>query len=199
MMEHEIKKHMALNELAEQGGTVILGGSADRDIPLCELKQAFFPDSRLYNRSISALSVDDAVQVYETCVAPLSPECVLLHLGAADADAFRQDPAHFDSQYRALIARIRATDRKCGIVVVSLTNPEDDATVAEINRHLKALAESEQCEFGDIASGRVWNPKQTKDVLSFVHAMGFDRPFQRRCQLYDLIRVLFCSVPSAVG
>lgn len=199
MMEYEIKKHMALNEFAERGGTVILGGSADRDIPLCELKQAFFPDSRLYNRSISALSVRDAVRVYETCVAPLAPACVLLHLGVADMDAFKRDSAQFDAQYRALIDGIRAADRTCTVVIVSLANPEDDTTVAEMNRHLKALAESERCEFGDIKSKRVWNPKQTKEVGDFLHAMGLGRRGKKHLRLYDLVRVLFCSEPSAVG
>ena len=47
-----------LNKLADLNGTVIFGGTEDREIPLCELKQAFELDSKLYNRSIAELSIE---------------------------------------------------------------------------------------------------------------------------------------------
>lgn len=56
MFKNEIKNYQALNELADQNGLVIFGGTEDRKIPLCELKQAFDLESNLYNRSISNLS-----------------------------------------------------------------------------------------------------------------------------------------------
>ena len=65
MLEKEIKKYQSLNELAEQGGIIIFGGTEDKEIPLCELKQAFELKSNLYNRSITNLSVDSAVEVYD--------------------------------------------------------------------------------------------------------------------------------------
>ena len=56
-------KYAALNELAEQGGIVILGGEEDMNLPLCELKQAFSLNSSLYNRSVQGLSVNNAKAV----------------------------------------------------------------------------------------------------------------------------------------
>ena len=41
MYEQELKNYRMLNELAEPDGIVIFGGNADRELPLCELKQAF--------------------------------------------------------------------------------------------------------------------------------------------------------------
>lgn len=190
MFEREIKKYAALNRFADGGGTVIFGGREDTDIPLCELKQAFVLDTRLYNRSIPDLTVADAAAVYDACVAPLAPETLLLHLGAADLASFAADPAHFDRACRDLIAHIRA---KSGaeIVIVSLRNPDNAPDVAEMNRHLKYIAESEQCEFGDISIPRVWNPRETKEVVSFVYSMGFVRPLKQKKPTYDLVKILY--------
>lgn len=199
MLDNAIKKYTALNELAEQGGIVILGGSADKDIPLCELKQAFALEANLYNRSVDDLSVDTAAKVYEACVAPLHPETVLLHIGAADLQVFEEHPAEFDQTYRELIAHIKATDPKCGIVIISLKNPEEKANIAEMNRHLRYIAESEQCRYGDIAVKRVWNPKQTKDVVSFVYSTGFAFPLRDKRPIYDLVKILFCCETSCIA
>lgn len=196
MCEKEIKRYQTLNELAGQDGLVILGGSADREIPLCELKQAFALDDALYNRSVTDLSVQNAVQVYDACVEELKPESILLHIGEADRAFFTEDASAFDRKYRELIGHIRACAKDCRIAVISLQNPGEDAEIAEMNRHLKYIAESEQCEFGDISQRRVWNPRQTRDVVSFVYSTGFVRPLKNRRPLYDLVKILFCFAPS---
>lgn len=196
MFKNEVKKYQALNKLAEQNGIVILGGTEDMEIPLCELKQAFDLESNLYNRSVTDLSVNTAAEVYDTYIANLCPESMILHIGAADLEAFEQDAASFDEKYRALIKHIKAANQKCNIAVISLKNPEGTSAITELNRHLKTIAESEQCEYGDIASKRVWNPKETKDVISFVYSLGFVRPLKHKRSLYDLIKILFCYEPS---
>lgn len=191
MKNAETAKYVKLNELAAQGGVAILGGSADREIPLCELKQAFGLEAMLYNRSVDAISVNNAVEIYDACVAPLAPETVLLHIGDADIRLFADDSSRFDQKYRELVKHIRDNDSKCGIVIVSLANPDGSADVAELNRHLKYIAESERCQYGDIAAKKVWNPRETRGVMTFLNAMGFGGA--RHQPIYDLIRILFCS------
>lgn len=191
MKNAETAKYVKLNELAAQGGVAILGGAADREIPLCELKQAFGLEAMLYNRSVDAISVNNAVEIYDACVAPLAPETVLLHIGDADIRLFAEDSARFDQKYRELVKHIRDNDSKCGIVIVSLANPDGSADVAELNRHLKYIAESERCQYGDIAAKKVWNPRETRGVMAFLNAMGFGGA--RHQPIYDLIRILFCS------
>lgn len=198
MFENEIKKYTALNELAEQNGLVIIGGTEDKEIPLCELKQAFALDSKLYNRSAADLSVYTASEYYDTCVAPLNPESVFLHLGAADVNAFEENPSDFDIKYRELIEHIRTLNKKCSIVIISLKNPDESAIITEMNKHLKYIAESERCQYGDISAKRVWNPKETKDVVSFVYSVGFVRPLTNKRPIYDLIKILFGYEPSYV-
>lgn len=195
MNDKELKKYASLNELAKPNGIVIFGGSEDKRIPLCELKQAFSLEPELYNRSISNLSIKDSITYYDTCVAPLNPETILLHIGENDLEYFEEASADFDQKYRALISHLKAKAPKCRIAIISLKNPKDDANIAKMNLHLKYIAESEQCEYGDITSRRVWNPKETMDVVSFVYSIGFVHPLKHKRPIYDLVKILFCYEP----
>ena len=193
MKETEILKYQKLNELAQTGGIVILGGSEDLNIPLCEIRQAFEMEENLYNRSFMDFSVTDSVVAYDACVSALKPETILLHVGQMDLDMLQQKAAEFDSQYRALINHIRAQNKHCRIAIVSLRNYENDPVIANMNTHLKYIADMEHCEYGDIASRRVWNPKATLDAANFVRNIGFMRPLKVECSIFVLTKMLFCT------
>lgn len=198
MFENEIKKYQTLNELAEPNGIVIFGGTSDKEIPLCELKQAFDLKTNLYNRSMEQLSINTALSFYDSCIKSLASDSILLHIGEADFDYFKENFADFDQKYRELIKHIRITNKKCNIAIISFKNPDDNPAVSELNKHLKYIAESEHCEYGDISAKRVWNPKQTKDVISFVYSTGFVRPLKIKRSVYDLTKILFCFDPSYI-
>ena len=193
MKETEILKYQKLNELAQTGGIVILGGSEDLNIPLCEIRQAFEMEENLYNRSFTELSVTDSVVAYDACVSALKPETILLHVGQMDLDMLQQNAAEFDSQYRALINHIREQNKHCRIAIVSLRNYENDPVIANMNTHLKYIADMEHCEYGDIASRRVWNPKATLDAANFVRNIGFMRPLKVERSIFYLTKMLFCT------
>ena len=191
-MNCEVRKYQKLNELAETNGIVVFGGREDMNIFLGELRQAFAIEQKMYNRSIAGLSVKDAVAVYDECVAPITPETVLIHIGEADRKFFEAHPSEFDNRYRELLSHIKSQNKKCRIAVVSLRNYESDPQIEEINKHLKYIADSEHCEYGDIASKKVWNPQSTRNTISFVYATGFVRPLKNKRPLYDLVKILFC-------
>ena len=192
MYTNEIKKYIGLNEIAESGVIVILGGTEDIAIPLCELKQAFDLTSKLYNRSVENLSVTNAAQIYDICISPINPETILLHIGYSDLKLFQENPTEFDNQYRQLIEQIKLSDKKCNIVIISLKNPGNSPVISDLNKHLKYIADSEHCEFSDISLNRVWNPGETKDVISFIYSLGFVRPLNIKRPIYDLTKILFC-------
>lgn len=192
MFETERKKYKILNELAEHEGIVIFGGTEDSAIPICELRQAFAIEQKMYNRSIAGLSVTDALTIYEECVAPLVPETVLLHIGDADLKLFADTPTEFDRKYSNLITHIKSQNQKCRIAIVSLQNYEKDPLIGELNMHLKYIADSEHCEYGDISNKKVWNPKSTMETVSFVYSMGFVRALKGKRPLYDLVKIVFC-------
>ena len=192
MISLETQRYNKLNALAETDGIVIFGCKEDKNIPTGELCRAFSVDTNVYNRSFDELSVKDAVEVYEQTVAPLNPETLLIHLGEADIEFFTQNPGEFDNKYRELINTVRKHNKKCRISVISLRNYKNDRNITEMNRHLKYLADSEKCEYGDIASKRVWNPKAEMETVSFVYSIGFVNPIKNKRPLYDLVKILFC-------
>ena len=192
MTEQEMKKYTSLNELAETAGTVVFGGASDKEIPLCELKQAFCLKEALYNRSFDQLSVKNAVKAYNSCIAELAPACILLHLGAADIALFEEDSFAFDKHYRSVVQHIKSATPNCTIGIITLKNPDNSSIITELNKHLKYIADSERCEFEDISVKRVWNPKETKEVASFVYSTGFVRPLKNHRSIYDLVKLLFC-------
>ena len=192
MREAEIKNYTKLNELAEKGGIVIFGCGVDKDIPTCEIRQAFAVESKIYNRSFESVSVNDALSIYKETVAALSPETVLLHIGETDIEFFAENSAEFDNKYRELIGYIKSQNQKCRIAIVSLKNDDYDPQIEVINKHLKYIADSEQCEYGDISAKMVWNPKASMEVASFVYSIGFVHPLKNKRPLYDLVKMLFC-------
>ena len=197
MKGFEIEKYERLNQIAQTKGIVIFGGSDDTDIPLCELRQAFDIEENMYNRSFHELSIEHAIDVYDSCVAPISPETVFLHIGKNDITLLHKNPNLFDSKYLELIEHIRAENKACRIAVISMKNFNNDPDIAEMNRHLKSIADSEKCEYGDIATRKVWNPQATRDAASFVRNIGFVRPLKSSRPIYDLIRILFCCEACA--
>lgn len=195
MLKTEFERYNFLNELAEAKGIVVFGGSDDMQIPLCELKQSFAFDERLYNRSFSEILLKDAIKAFDACIAPIMPETVLLHLGEKDLEQFV--PEEFDRCYIELIRHIKGSDKYCNIAIISMKDSDSPIT-AEMNRHLKHIAQSERCEFFDISEKRVWNPKETKSVVSFVYSLGFVHPLNCKRPIFDLIKILFCYEPIKV-
>ena len=193
MRDLEIKKYKKLNEFAETDGIVIFGEGTDTNIPLCELRQALGVDEKMYNRSFSKLSINDAVSVFDACISPIAPETVFIHIGESDVAAFNENHSDFDTEYRALIKHIREQNKKCRIAVISIKNTNNNPDVEKMNQHLKYIAESEKCEFGDLTVQKVWNPKATMQTSSFIRSMGFVHSLKTPMPLYDLFRVLFCS------
>lgn len=191
-MTMESKKYSALNKLASQNGIVLFGGTSDLDIPIGELRQAFAIEQSIYNRSFSNLSIDDAVTLYDTYISPLVPETLLIHIGEVDLLNFAHNPSAFIQKYCELLAHIKGLNKKCRIAVISLSNPENHAQITGFNTQLKHIAQSEHCEYGDIAVKKVWNPKNTKDTMSFLYSTGFVRPLKNKRPLFDLIKILYC-------
>ena len=116
----------------------------------------------------------------------------MIHIGEADLGIFAENLTEFDNKYLELIKVIKAQNKKCRIAVVSLKNYDSDPKIAEMNKHLKYVADSEKCEYGDISARKVWNPKASMDAASFVYSIGFVHPLKNKRPLYDLVKILFC-------
>ena len=187
-----VEKYRKLNELAKQNGVVIFGGCTDRDIAMCELKQAFFPESVFYNRSIDSISVENAADLYSLCVAPLMPDTVLLHIGMEDLQLCLENPAEFETKYRELITLIRENNKKCDIAIINFQNTDYSSEVETLNKKLKYISDSERCTYWDISCGSTHSSTHARKEISFIYNLGFVRQLQYKPPVCDMAKVLFC-------
>lgn len=198
MLKQEIEKYRLLNKFADPNGTVIFGGASDKEIPLGELKQAFAPNEKLYNRSFENLCADNAEQTYKACVADLHPETVLIHIGERDIEISGEDEDGFTKKYCALIGCIKSDSHNCRVGVVSLKNPENDPTVARFNERLKGIADAQKCEYIDIAAPCKAGEVGAESVAAFLHSVGFVRPLTSLRPVHDIAKIVYqCVIRNA--
>ncbi|MBO5606590.1 MAG: SGNH/GDSL hydrolase family protein [Treponema sp.] len=194
---NEVKNYKAMNHLAAKGAVVLFGGNSDKNIPVLEIAESCELNFKIYNRSFSRLSVSDAADYFDECIQPLEPESVLLHIGASDVESFRANPGLFDQTYLALISHIKQVNKKIRIAVLSIANPGKSEVIADMNRHLNAIAASERCDFYDTSRVKVWNPEAIRQMNSFLYTQGFVEPLKIKKPLRDVAGLIY-SYASAM-
>lgn len=168
---------------------VLLGGSLDKEIPVAEVAQSFNFNFKMYNRSKYGLSLKDAKKTYLESVEPMNPEAVIIHLGKEDVKMFKNNSADFDVKYLELISSIKHQNKDRRIALVSLE--EESKVEVEMNRHIKAIAESEKCEFVNMDRAKLWDTEKTKEVTAFMYELGFDSQLKVKKPLGDISKVLY--------
>lgn len=180
----EIKNYKSLNTFAKKGGCVFLGSGADKYLPVSAIADACQFNFPVYNRSASSLSILDASTFYDTCVKAVEPESLILHLGGNDIELLKKNPSLFDRSYIAFIAHIRECNPKTRIALVSCSD-------AELNRHLRALCDSEKCVYCDETRPKVWNPQTECEVSSFMYSQGFTEMLRVKKPLRNIADLFF--------
>jgi len=179
------------NKNSSKNSIAILGGSLDKSIPVLDLANTFELNCKFYNRSFENLSIKNAKSAYLEYIAPLNPNSILIHLGEADVEMFDKDKELFDGNYISLITAISEENPASKIAVVSLSNETADPIITNMNRHIKAIALSERCEYFNIESAKLWNPKNTKEFFSFVYSSGFLHKQEETKPLSEIVKVLY--------
>lgn len=156
----------------EKNAVVVFGGSLDNSIPVDELAKSFDFNFRIFNKSVAELSIKDSLGYFSAYIKPMRPEAMILHIGDRDLNLFKANSSEFDSLYIKLIEEIRYTNSKCRLALVSLYNETSNQTVAEMNRHIKAIADSEKCDFIDVENAKLWKPESAKAAIRFAQNMG---------------------------
>lgn len=183
-MKVEIKK--------EEGNCVVLlGGSVDKEIPVAEVAQSFEFNFKMFNRSKYGLSVRDAKKTYLENVEPMNPEAVIVHIGSEDIDMFNKNSAEFDVKYLELLSSIRHQNAERRIALISVENESESKAVQDMNRHIKAIAESEKCEFINLDKAKLWNIENTKEITAFMYNLGFDSQLKVKKPLGDISKVIY--------
>ena len=172
---------------SEKNAVIVFGGSLDNSIPVTKLAEAFDFNFQILNKSFSELSVKNAKDLFCTYIQPLHPEGIIIHLGEKDLNMFKANSSEFDSAYLKLIEAVKAANPKCRIALISLYNEEGNPTIEEMNRHIKAIAESEKCDFVNVENARLWNPTASKAAIRFAQNMGLSV----RKPLRDVAEILY--------
>ncbi|MCR5764066.1 MAG: SGNH/GDSL hydrolase family protein [Treponema sp.] len=170
---------------------ILFGGAADKEIPVAEIAQSYEFNFKMYNRSTFNLSLKDAKKVFSEKVESMNPEAIILHIGSNDIDLFNRNSAEFDIKYIDLIASIKKTNKERRIALVSNIDSSNHHAFDEMNRHIKAIADSEHCTFVDINNAKLWNPESTKKLMSFMYNIGFDQPLNIKKPLGDISEILY--------
>ena len=89
--------------------------------------------------------------------------------------------------YFELIQQIKSINKKCRIALISLANPQNNKAISLVNRHIKAIADSEKCSFVNLDNAHLWNPAATKAAVEFAHSMGLNT----RKPLGDVAEILY--------
>jgi len=161
-----------LNNIAEKNAVILFGGALDKEIPVTELAESFSFNFKIYNRSDKNISVKNAADFFTNNIKSLEPEGIIIHLGDKDANFFRTNTSDFDGAYLNLLSTVKAANPKCRIAIVSVMNERKDKNINEMNRHIKAIADSEKCDFINLDNAKLWNPKASKASVDFAYNMG---------------------------
>lgn len=180
MYSREIKEFRVLNRVARSGGAVLFGSSFARSIPVGELRQAFDIGCRVYNRSLTDLSVFDAEELLDDCVLGLFPDKVLLQLGETDIKRGSREVPEIIEAYERIIARLKAADKRLAVVVISVC-----ADCRDFNGELELMARRAGCRYADITPAFYSGSPQ-------VNAFGMLR-------LFIPDRLTFCDAMAAVN
>lgn len=186
-IQEEDMNYQELNTVAKKNAVILFGGDLDKQIPVAELAQSFDFNFQIYNRSEEGISVKTAKDFFLENIASMEPEGVIVHLGDKDINMLKTSGADFDKYYLDLISSIKEVNKKCRLAFVSVNNPNNDKTIAEMNRHIKALADSERAVFINLDNAKLWNPKAAKAAISFAHNMGL----KVRKPLTDVAEILY--------
>lgn len=172
--EKELNSFAKLNKIAKKNGVVLFGSTFSKSIPIGELKQSFGIECDLYNRSITDLSVFDAEKLVDDCVMSIAPHKVLIQLGETDLERGYRTIPEIISAYEKLISKIRASDKHCKIVVVSVCENDTSVYPEELNKRLEDMAKKLKCQYADI-SPAVANESPSLKAFSMLKLFILDR------------------------
>jgi len=173
--------------IEKKNGVILFGGSLDKEIPVSKLSKEFNFNFDLYNKSSEKLSIASALQYFKTNIAALEPEGLLIHLGDEDINLFKNASSAFDNYYLTLIDEIKLINKNCRIALVSVNNPQANKTIALMNAHIAAIAQTQKALYINLENAKLWNPQATKAASNFAYSMGL----RIRKPLTDLAEILY--------
>ncbi len=185
------RRTIAMVKTEKNDSVILFGGSKDKEIPVAEIAQDYELNFKMMNRSVYGLSLKNAKKAFTENIASLNPEAVILHIGEEDLDLFNKNSAEFDILYLDLIGVIKAQNKNRRIALISNVSLNNSGVYNDMNRHIKAIAESEKCTFVNIDNAKLWTPENTKELMAFMYDVGFDQPLNIKKPIANIAEILY--------
>lgn len=157
----KLRKYRELNQMAEKGQTVCAGSSLMENFPINEMLMNLGCPKKVYNRGMSAFTIDQYAEVLDTCVLELEPSRLLINIGSNDLNLPGDTIGNMLRKYKALIHRIQEALPGCEIIMLAFYPCRDNkeepqiegriprtmALVNQANEQLEALAAELGCRW----------------------------------------------------
>ena len=165
MAEEKARKYHELNALAKQGAVVLAGSSLMENFPVNEMLMSEGSDKIVYNRGISALTIDDYSNYLEACIFELAPKKLFINIGSNDLNLPGDTVGNMQKKYRELLKTVMRRLPGCDITLLAFypVRPAEEAQnvmpdrivrtkelVDDANAAVKALAEELSLKFMDL-------------------------------------------------
>lgn len=193
--EEKVTELQTAIDYEEQNGVIFLGSGKDGQIPVENLGKSFDFNFKIYNKSVAELGVTNLLNYYNEKIRKLNPEALLIHVGENDLELFKSSSSAFDEALLTFLDEVKLVRHNVRLALVSVKNTAHDRTIAEMNSHIKAIADAENCAFINIDGAKLWNPEATKAASDFAYSMGV----RTRKPLKNVAEILFSWAEKELG
>ena len=145
----ELARFSQMNEVSSTNGVVFFGSTSFNEMPLAELARDYDLEEKVYNRSISGLTIADVDSVLDDCVLNLSPKKVFISIGEEDVEKESFNEKEFLAKYEWMLYSIHD---KCDAQIYIVSVLSRMAIASRINERLSKLAKETGCTYIDAAS-----------------------------------------------
>lgn len=143
-MKSEVLKkseaHKVFNDIVLKNEIVIFGSTYMAEFPFYELEHKYLLSNAIYNRSITSLTTEEALEILDFSVFGARPAKIFYALGECDIS---YDDS-FISTYEDILKKTKKVLPQSKIYVLSV--PSDDEKT-NVNHRLSALCKSLDAEF----------------------------------------------------
>lgn len=119
MAERKIRNYNEQNRNAVRGATVCAGSSLMENFPINEMLMTRGIHKVVYNRGMSAYTIDQYNEVLNTCVLDLEPSKLFINIGSNDLNLPGDTLGNMARKYKALLQRIRTALPECKITLLA--------------------------------------------------------------------------------
>ena len=119
MAEQKSRKYHELNQIAVKGRVVLAGSSLMENFPVDEMLMSRKNPAVVYNRGMSALTIEDYDNYLESCIFELEPSKLFINIGSNDLNLPGDTVGNMITKYRALLNKIRERLPECKITLLA--------------------------------------------------------------------------------